>query len=230
MADRFRSKGIVLTEEDRGEADQVFSVFTEKYGKIKVKGKSIRKIKSKLRAGISLFSLSEIEFVEGKTLKTLTDATVLKKHKNIKNNLANLKIAKRIGQATDKLIKGQEKDFDIFNLLINAFNYLDSGGGFVSPETYYHYYFWRLISLLGYQIDLYSCAKCFGKLTPLKIGFSNDGLLCSNCSEESSLFSETVKILRLIQGDKIDILKKLKVENIYLKDLERLSDNYLQDL
>jgi len=83
MAAQYRTRGFVLTKEDRGEADQVFSVFTEDFGKIKIKAKSIRKIKSKLRSGIDLFCFSEVKFIQGRTVKTLTDAVVIEKFKDI---------------------------------------------------------------------------------------------------------------------------------------------------
>ena len=224
MAVQYRTKGFVLTKEDRGEADQVFSVFTEDFGKIKVKAKSIRKIKSKLRSGIDLFYFSEIEFVQGKNIKTLTDAKVLEKFKNIRNDLEEFKIAQKIGELTDKLIKGEEKDERIFNLLNN---YFCERLSLSQKQVVYCWFFWNLVSLLGYQIDLYHCAKCHKKLTPSKIGFLNR-LICENCLDKEDIISpEAIKILRLIQEDKEDILSKLKIEKKHLEELNWISEQYL---
>ncbi len=63
MAVHYRTQGFVLKKTDLWEADQVFSIYTQDFGKLKVLGKAIRKIKSKLRSGAELFYLSETEFI-----------------------------------------------------------------------------------------------------------------------------------------------------------------------
>ena len=70
----YRTKGFIFKKEDRGEADQLFTIYTKDFGKLEILGKAIRKISSKLRSGAETFYLSEIEFIQGKTYKTLTDA------------------------------------------------------------------------------------------------------------------------------------------------------------
>ena len=76
-----------MKKEDRGESDRFFTVYTKEFGKLDILGKSIRKISSKLRAGMGLFSLSEIEFIQGKALKTLTDAILNEEFRNLNKNL-----------------------------------------------------------------------------------------------------------------------------------------------
>ncbi|MBU4204806.1 recombination protein O N-terminal domain-containing protein [Patescibacteria group bacterium] len=73
MALHYRTIGFVLKKNDIGEADRIFTVFTLDFGKVKISGKAIRKIASKLKGGIDVISLSEIEFIQGKAYKTLTD-------------------------------------------------------------------------------------------------------------------------------------------------------------
>lgn len=74
-----RTKAIVLKKVDRKEADQLFTLYTEDFGKLTVLGRAIRKISSKLRSGIEIFYLSEIEFIQGKAYKILTDAVLIEK-------------------------------------------------------------------------------------------------------------------------------------------------------
>ena len=78
MATYYRTQGYVIKKTGLREADQLFTIYTEDYGKIDVLGRGIRKITSKLRSGIDLFCFSEIEFVQGKAYKTLTDAKINK--------------------------------------------------------------------------------------------------------------------------------------------------------
>ncbi|NQU82868.1 MAG: recombination protein O N-terminal domain-containing protein, partial [Parcubacteria group bacterium] len=75
----YRTRGFFLKNEARGEADEIFTLFTSDFGRIRVLGRAIRKITSKLRSGAGLFYYSEIEFIQGKQYKTLTDAVLIDK-------------------------------------------------------------------------------------------------------------------------------------------------------
>jgi len=229
MAVHYRTQGFVLKKNDLREADQVFSIYTQDFGKLKILGKAIRKIKSKLRAGAGLFYLSEIEFIQGKTYKTLTDAIVIDKFKNTRKDLERLKIAYQIAETADNLISGQEKDEKIFNLLNEVFSILNN----CKLKIVYYYFLWNLLSILGYQIDLYNCAVCQKKLVPQKLCFnSGEGIICSECSgnlkDKSEISPDIIKILRLFLGKNQNILSRLKIQDLHKKELENISENYLQ--
>jgi len=229
MAVHYRTQGFVLKKNDLWEADQVFSIYTQDFGKLKILGKAIRKIKSKLRAGAELFYLSEIEFIQGKTYKTLTDAIVIDKFKNTRRDLERLKIAYQITETADNLISGQEKDEKIFNLLNEVFSILNN----CKLKIVYYYFLWNLLSILGYQIDLYNCAVCQKKLVSQKLCFnSEEGIICSECSgnlkDKLEIPPDIIKILRLFLGKNWNILSRLKIQDLHKKELENISENYLQ--
>ncbi|MBI2041661.1 MAG: recombination protein O N-terminal domain-containing protein, partial [Candidatus Nealsonbacteria bacterium] len=87
MAVHYRTEGIFLKKSDRAESDELFFVYTKDFGGLKVLGKAIRKITSKLKGGAQPFYLSEIEFIQGKTYKTLTDAVLIESFQNIRKDL-----------------------------------------------------------------------------------------------------------------------------------------------
>ena len=76
-----RTEGFIFKKEDRNDSDRVFSVFSKDFGRLEIFGKAIRKIDSKLKSAVEIFSFSEIEFVQGKNRKTLTDVFLQKKLK-----------------------------------------------------------------------------------------------------------------------------------------------------
>ncbi len=234
MAVHYRTQGFVLKKTDLREADQVFDIYTKDFGKLEILGKAIRKIKSKLRSGADLFYLSEVEFIQGRSYKTLTDAITIEKFKNVRNDLEKLKVAYQIAEVADSLIKGQEKDEKIFNLLNEAFDKLDK----LKIENcklkiVYYYFFWNLLSILGYQIDLYDCVICRKSLIPLKLYFSSEegGIICAVCfdkaNERMDISSEVIKILRLLLKKDWNILLRLKIQDSHKKELEIISENYL---
>jgi len=238
MAIHYRTRGFVLKKDDLQEADQVFTIFTKDFGKLKIIGKAIRKIKSKLRGGVEIFYLSEIEFIQGKNHKTLTDAIVIEKFKNIRNSPKKLKAVYQIAEILDELVAGQEKDEKIWDLLTEVFGKLNEGTEFLSTlrnsvplsrELLYYYFLWNLLSILGYQIDLYNCANCQKKLQPEKLYFiPEEGTICGECLNEGEVISpDIIKILRLFLQKDWQTLSRLKIADSYEKSLEKISEDYL---
>ena len=236
MAVRYGTSALVIKKTDKGEADQILTLFTKEFGKLQVLGRAIRKIKSKLRSGAELFCCSEIEFIQGKTFKTLTDAVILDSFQSLKKDLARMKIVFRIAEIVDKLIKGEEKDKKIWRLLLETFKRLDSSS--VSGLLIYYYFVWNLFSVLGYQIDFYHCSICQKKLTPDKLyfNFEEGGIVCLECFKKNrdrsdfSISPEIIKILRLFIERDWDILAKLKISDKDKRDLASVSESFLSSI
>jgi len=239
MFTHYRTQGFFLKEEEQGEADRLFTVFTEDFGKLKVFGKAIRKIKSKLRAGTEIFSLSEIEFIQGKTHKTLTDTVLIDKFKNIKEDLEKLKTAFQIAKALDSFLGEEEKDDEIWQLLKETFQRLNNYPlRTINYSLVYYYFFWNLISILGYKPELYHCSVCQKRLLPRNLYFSSkeSGIICESCFQKMDektkalclkININVVKILRLIIEKSWKILERLKIEKEDKENLNSLLKNQI---
>ncbi|MCX6719496.1 MAG: DNA repair protein RecO, partial [Candidatus Staskawiczbacteria bacterium] len=121
MTTHYKTKGFVFRKNERAEADQNFSVFTKDFGKLELHAKSIRKITSKLRADIDIFYFSEIEFIQGKNTKTITDAIKIVKFDGARVDFRGLKVLNQISETLEGFIKGQEKDEKTFDLISEIF-------------------------------------------------------------------------------------------------------------
>jgi DNA repair protein RecO (recombination protein O) len=233
MAIHYRTKGFILNKRDLSEADQIFTIFTEDFGRLEILGKAIRKIKSKLKSGMHLFTQSYIEFVQGKTYKILTDAITIKSFSDIKTDLKRLKVAFEISEVFKSLVKGQEKDERIWNLFKKVLQELDEST--LSDKDcwlIYHYFLWNFYSILGYQPELNACSVCQKKLEPSSLYFNpkEGGVICSRCFKKTDKAKEispnVVKILRLMLSKDIDFLKKLKIEKGHQKAITKISKDY----
>ena len=226
----YRTQGFILKKIDRNEADQLLTIYTKDFGKLDILAKAIRKISSKLRSGADFFYLSEIEFIQGKTRKTLTDAILIDSFKNLRKDLTRLNIAYKISEVLDRLVKGQESDKKLWQLLVEVFEKLNTNHQ-LSNIYYliYHYFLWNFLSLLGYQPELYRCFLCHKRLMPEKLYFNakEGGIICKNCFKKVKLGKEinieTIKILRIILEKNWATLSKLKIEKSYLKSLNVIS-------
>jgi DNA repair protein RecO (recombination protein O) len=233
MAVYYRTQGFIFKKKDILEADRVFSVFTYDFGRLEIFSKAIRKITSKLRGGIEIFSLSEIEFIQGKNSKTLTDTITIEKFSNIVRDPVRLKISYRIGDILDSFIKGQEKDELVFALLEETLNKLDNFKiKIFNIQMIYYYFLWNFLSITGYLPEIQKCVVCELKLNPSILYFSNKdgGIICKDCcgsfSEVNKINSDVVKMLRLILKKDWNILSKLRVESFSQNLFEEISDNY----
>ena len=231
MAIQYKTRAFVFKKSDRNEADQTFSVFTDEFGKLDIFAKAIRKINSKLRKDFDTFYFSEIEFVQGKRVKTLIDAAKIKKFNEIILNGKKLMVANQIANTIDSFIKGQEKDEKIFNLIEECFDKLNDK--LIEIKNYnlaFQYFFWNFISLQGYHLQTQNCAVCQNKLNPYNIYFSakEGGIICKNCSRsglEQKINSDVVKVLRLILKKDWQTVSKLKIEPASQKLLDDISQN-----
>lgn len=231
----YRTLGFVLKKEDRGESDQLFTVFTKDFGKLRILGKAIRKIKSKLRAGVQPFYLAEIEFIQGKSYKTLTDAVRVERFKKIEKDLDKLKTAIEISEVSGRLIKGEEPDKKIGNLILETFKRLNNCPS-QSNFLVFYYFLWNFFSILGYCPEIEKCIFCQKRLLPKNLYFNSEqgGVICGNCFKKTKkrkkISPETVKILRIFLKKNWKILSKLKIKEENKEELKEISEKYLSHL
>jgi len=233
MTTHYKTRAFVFKKSDRNEADRIFSVFTSDFGRLDIFAKAIRKSASKLRGGIDIFFLSEIEFIQGKSRKTLTDATTIEKFNSVPQSPEKFLTANRIGDILDNFIKGEEKDKDIFNLVNETFVKLnDCNLPIKNYQLLYYYFLWNSLSLLGYRPEVEKCNVCHEKLNPYGVYFSDKigGSICKKClghdAQAQKINSDIVKILRIIFKKDWQILAKLKIEPSSKKLLKEVSNGY----
>lgn len=232
----YRTKGIVLSKRDSGEADQIFSLYTQDFGKIEVVGRAIRKITSKLRAGIDVFYFIEVEFIQGKNRKILTDAIVIDKFLKLRKNpealapletefLMGLACVGQIAKVVGCLIPTEKKDEEVWQLLLLAFQKLNNYQlSTINYQLLSHYFLWNFFHLLGYSPELYVCPICSNKLLPETSFLSpqHGGVVCWQCCDfpASEIMVDSVKLIRFFIKESIEKVERL---NILDKDLENLN-------
>lgn len=235
MAVKYTTEAFVFGRENRLDADRVFSVFTRDFGRLEVFGKAIRRINSKLSGNIELFSFCEIEFVQGKNRKTLTDALLLQACGAIAQNPEKFEVANAISAVLGNFIKGQQLDTKIWDLVAEIFEKL-SGPQLINDKFLYYYFFWNFMDLLGYGPELSQCVECSGLLDCRNLYFSNreGGMVCPVCfakqRDAKKINEDTVKIMRLALKRDWLLLSKLKISLPSKKLLRDVSDSYLKYL
>jgi DNA repair protein RecO (recombination protein O) len=229
MFHRYRTKGVVLKRDDWKEADRFFTVYTKDFGKIKVLGRGIRKISSKLKSGMEVFHFSEIAFIQGRNYKTLVDASLIEDFKKIRTHLKKMIVAYKIVRVFDNLIQEGEKDKKAWILLLDSLKELNNRDEY---KIVYYYFLWNLFSLLGYSPNLYRCSVCQKKLQYKEnyLNLEDGGIVCLNCREKTkkdeSISPEIIKILRVLLKSKESFFK-LSIDQKNMNLLKGVSKKYL---
>lgn len=208
MAVHYRTQGIIAKKADRGEADQLLTIYTRDFGKLKILGKAVRKIKSKLRGGADLFYLSEIEFIQGKNQKTLTDTVLIDGFFNIRRDLERLATAYRVADAMDDLVPAEQKDEPVWQLVSEVFYKLNNRSLVLKHSALlYYYFFWNLLCLLGYEPELRADSLCGKRID-----------------------TDLAKILKIIIKKDWRILARLKTEDRHIKLLKEAAEWYKMNI
>ena len=240
----YRTNGFFLKKIARGENDQLFTIFTRDFGRLEILGRSIRKIKSKLRSGADLFYFSEIEFIQGKSYKTLTDAIVMERFDSTKKSLRKMAIANKTARLCCKLLKHNEPDDSIWQLVKETFYRINDNKENFSILLAYYFFCWNLISLLGYGPELQTCFCCYKKIKPERLYFSpsNGGIMCSSCYENNSskvmslkkdcryIRSDIIKILRMVLLGDWQTVSKLNLVPAHQKHLKEASEYFVSSI
>lgn len=131
------------------EVDRMLTVYTQKLGKINVSAKGVKKTGSKLRYSIEPVSCVGLILVEGKNFLILKDAIILDQFLGIKKDLQKMKTIGRICDLIDEAIAGEEKDEDIWKLIVLTFTGIEKGK--ILLNTAVSDFSKNLIRLLGYD-------------------------------------------------------------------------------
>lgn len=113
----FQTLGIILKRTDWGEANQLFSIYTQSQGKVVALGRGVKKITSKLNYQLQPFAVVELMVAPGKNYDHIAGATIAKNFIAIKKDFKKIVLASFALELVEKLTKPGEPDDQIYTLL-----------------------------------------------------------------------------------------------------------------
>ena len=114
----YTTEGFVLGRTRTGEASAYISLYTKDFGLIRATARSVREEKSKLRYSLQDFSYCSVSLVRGRDVWRITGAV---EHHSIYHQLnkepEKLALFVRITRLLQRLVQGEEKNIELFELL-----------------------------------------------------------------------------------------------------------------
>lgn len=124
---KYSTKGIIISGRNDGDDSRKILVFTESFGLIGAKVQGGRNLKSKLRAGTQDFCFGDFSLVRGKNGFKIVSARSQKNFFEIfKNDQLKLRAVGNILGLIKKLVAEEESQADLFNIVLNFLNFLDT--------------------------------------------------------------------------------------------------------
>ena len=122
-----KTDGVIIKRQDFGEADRIVTLFTKKYGKIRVLGKGVRRIQSRRGPHIELFNQATFFIHKGRTFDIITEAQVRETYPRIRKNLELIGLAYYVCELVDGLCAENQPHPNVYDLLVETLEELERG-------------------------------------------------------------------------------------------------------
>jgi DNA repair protein RecO (recombination protein O) len=178
----FRVEAIVLRHQDWGEADRLLVLFTRQAGKLRAVAKGVRKLRSRKAGHLEPFTRASLQLAKGRDLPIVTQAEALDLYMPVREDLGLYGYASYAVELLDRFTYEEGENLAMFRLLRDTLSRLAKGE---NPPFALRYYELRLLELLGYRPQLFTCAHCEEEIKPRDQYFSAEqgGVLCPRCGQ-----------------------------------------------
>ena len=176
-------RGVVLRVSDYNDRDALLTVLTQKYGKLTVKARGLRRKNSPLTAVCQLLAFGEFTVFEYRGQYTINEAHVLNLFQGLRADMESLALASYFAQVAEVLSQEDYPTPELQSLLLNClFALAELKLPFAQVKAVFEL---RAACLAGFTPDLVGCHVC-GSQEPTRFDLSSGLLECENCRDAAS--------------------------------------------
>ena len=223
----YRTEAIVLKRRDYGEADRILTVFTPDFGKLTLLAKGVRKTRSRKAGHVELFTDSTMLVAKGRTWDLVSQAEMIEPFRALHEDLQRTSYAFYIAELLDGFTQERDSHPQMFALLKETLGRLAASKDEILSLVA-RFFDLRLLSLTGYQPQMFQCIECHEPLEPVTNYYSlvDGGVLCPSHGEgrvgAEPLPLPLFKALRFLQTREWDVVARLDLSDGLQAELERL--------
>ncbi len=228
----YQADAVVLRRLDYGEADRILTLLTRERGKLAAIAKGARRSKGGMGSSLDLFTRSRMLLARGRNLDVVTQAERRGSVRNIVGDLQRTAYACLVAEVVDKVLEDRHPVDDVFELVVSTLEQLNVPER--SPRADAAWFLMRILDLLGYQPQLYSCAGCGQPLPETAASFSPllGGVLCARCGVRdvggSPVSVNGLKVLRVMAQGDVTLYDRLRLSTALLQELEQALEAQLE--
>jgi len=230
MEETYNIQAIVLGRQYFRESDSKITVYSLEKGRLELVARGTKKISSKLAGHLEPKGFVKIMVVRGKRFDYVGGVVSENSFQKIKNDLDKIKSAGEAINIFLKLIKEEEKNLDIYNLIKSFFEILNKKD-FSNNDFLVSSFLLKLSVYLGYSPELFNCVICKEKIQPNgnRFSISKGGMVCKNCQAKDSLTisDNSIKIIRFIINNNLDKIIKIKTIKQQISEIKNIVDLFV---
>jgi DNA repair protein RecO (recombination protein O) len=225
MADRprtYKTEGIILRRRNLGEADTIFTVLADREGKFDAIARGVRKARSRMRGHLEPLTRSRLMLARGRTLDVFTQAETLVAYRRLREDLELGAAAVYCAELVDRFAGEHMEHPGLYDLVLQVFDALEAGAG----EAAVRYFELKLLSLMGYEVQLDVCAVC-GTRLPAEdalLSPSAGGLVCYGCRAVAGsgriVSLRAMKVLRFARTASLEAVVGVRMDDPLARELQ----------
>lgn len=226
----YRTDAIVLKRTSMNEADRLLTVYTPERGKLRLMAKGTRKVASRRAGHVELFTLTHLQVAKGRTWDIVAQAEMVDAFAELRSELIRTSYAYYVAELIDRFVEDEVENRPLFELLRSTMEWL---GVAPDPALAVRHFELRLLSLSGYQPQLFHCLNCGEPLQPVVnlFSISDGGVFCPRCGElrpgAEPISLNNLKLLRFLQAHEFEACSGLTVSPALHAEAENLLQRYI---
>lgn len=227
----YRCDAIVLRRLELGETDRILTVLTDRFGKIRVVAKGIRRPTARLGPHLELFSSTRLMLSRGRDLDVITGAETIQLHGALRSDLDALGVASHCAELVDRFLPDRDEARSVYRLLSAALAMLDRGA---LPNRVARWFEMALLGEMGVRPELFRCVVCDRAIAPepnclsIRLG----GVLCrdhhGHDSGSLTLSIGSQKLLRLLIREEADAFLGLSAPDAVMHEIESVLTAFIR--
>ncbi len=258
----YRTHAVVLRRRDYSDADRILTVFTPRHGKLELIAKGVRKTKSRKAGHLETFAHGSLLVAKGRTWDIITEAETVESFRHLRDDLEGISYASYFGELVVQFTEADDENLPLWELLLSVLRELDErtqsaleappdgSPDYAAPDfavqngaveaklrLLARWFELHLLSLTGFQPQLFACIGCGQPLEPVVnfLSIEEGGVLCAACAEAQhevgtraeAIEPDVLKVLRFLQSRGLSDARRLTVRPEILRRIETLLYRYL---
>jgi len=147
MDKRYTSSGIVLVRRNYSEADRIIKIFTPDRGKVTLLAKGIRKLKSRKRGSLEVFSKIKFSASQTKTFDIITEVDAQDLYNEIRASLRRSSLAYYFVEVVEKITADSQRHELVYEYLVEFMERLKTSK---SLKTLRMEFVYKILVCLGF--------------------------------------------------------------------------------
>lgn len=222
----YKLTGVVIKRMNVHEADRIITFFSKEKGLVDLKAKGVRKITGKLKGALELFTKSDLELAQGKSLDVITGAQHQESFGKVRDSLLSTSALYYITESLINFLNEEQQEKEIYALFLKTLHLLNRENiDKTKRQLLIANFLIKLLKFSGYEPELYSCLKCSSKINSDKKFFHpiQGGVICGSCQPKKGirLTDSSLKLMRLLSDKELSEIKKIKIP---LREVKKTAD------